>query len=395
MWIRDKVPGVYKREDLVGPGPGLPTGVPAFVGFASAERDASFGRPAALYRKDDFKDESQRLPVSYLAEAVNGFFLNGGERCYVVDAVVDVDSKGAVKNPEEAVKKALAALAPLNDLDLVAVPDVVSLTERDAKPSQDVMTLTKEDAGRVQSAVLEHCRENAGRMAILDAWPGQDHEGVKGQRDSITMGLPEPVNGALYYPWIKTDKGELVPPCGHVAGIFARSDARAGVFKAPANEEVKGALDLEFFINDQAQSELNPLGINCLRSFPGRGIRVWGARTLSRDPDWRYINVRRLFLTLRRWIDLNMGWTSFEPNTPTLWVRIERELSSYLSELWLEGALAGATADEAFYVKCDIEMNPPETESAGQVFTEIGLAASAPAEYIVVRVVHHTGVDPR
>jgi len=254
----------------------------------------------------------------------------------------------------------------------------------------------------LQQEMLEHCAKHKGRMAILDALPGRDQAAIKKQRTAIRAGLAELMNGALYYPWIKTYGGRVVPPCGHVAGIFARSDSRVGVFKAPANEEVKGALDLEFSVDDKTQTDLNPLGINCLRSFPGRGIRVWGARTLHPDPDtphpdpdWRYISVRRLFLTLQRWIDLNMAWTSFEPNTPVLWVRIERELNSYLSGLWNAGALMGESAEQAFYVKCDDETNTPDTEEAGQVITEIGLAASAPAEYIVVRVVHHTGMEPR
>ncbi|HEX8845939.1 MAG TPA: phage tail sheath subtilisin-like domain-containing protein [Pyrinomonadaceae bacterium] len=378
MWTDDKVPGVYKSEDVVAPGPQLPTGVPGFIGFTSAPGADSLHTAVVLHRKDDLRAKSGKLPPipedGFLAEAVNGFFLNGGVRCHVVYA--------AAADPEESVKDALDALARLDDIDLIAVPDAMSLTPEDVRE-------------RVQRIVLEYCREHPGRMAILDALPQQNQAGIKEQRHAISLGMPEPINGALYYPWIKTVEGKLVPPCGHVAGIYARSDARVGVFKAPANEEVKGALDLEFSLNDQSQAELNPLGINCLRSFPGRGIRIWGARTLSSDPDWRYINVRRLFLTLRRWIDLNMGWTSFEPNTPTLWVRIERELASYLSQLWLAGALAGQSADEAFYIKCDIETNPPETESAGQVFTEIGLAVSAPAEFVKVRVVHHTGVDPR
>ena len=198
-----------------------------------------------------------------------------------------------------------------------------------------------------------------------------------------------------------------MPPCGHVAGIYARSDARAGVFKAPANEEILGALDLGILANKVGggkgtdvpvvadQEALNPQGVNCLRAFPGRGIRVWGARTLSRDPNWRYINVRRLFLTLQRWIDLNMNWVSFEPNTPVLWIRITREIGAYLTGLWAAGGLAGETAEQSFFVKCDDETNPPQARQAGQVITEVGLAPARPAEFIRVRVIHHTGVEPQ
>jgi phage tail sheath protein FI len=198
------------------------------------------------------------------------------------------------------------------------------------------------------------------------------------------------MSGALYYLWVKgRTSNKAVPPCGHVAGIFARSDARVGVFKAPANEEVLGAVDLETEVTSAMQETLNPHGINCLRAFPGRGIRVWGARTLSEDPQWRYINVRRLFITVRRWIDVSMGWAVFEPNTPQLWTRIERELGGYLRGLWRLGALPGRTPEQAFYVKCDAETNPPDG-SAEQVVTEIGLAPIAPAEFVVVRIVHRT-----
>jgi phage tail sheath protein FI len=213
--------------------------------------------------------------------------------------------------------------------------------------------------------------------------------------------LAEPVNGALYYPWIKINKGQLIPPSGHIAGIYSRSDSKVGVFKAPANEEVRGALDLgvriesKITIDNRIQDQLNPEGINCLRAFPGRGIRVWGARTLSRDPDWRYVNVRRLVLTLNRWIEMNMAWAAFEPNTPQLWVRLKRELNTYLTELWRAGALFGQTAEQAFFVQCDSETNPPQIREAGQAVTLIGLAPLRPAEFLIIRIVHHTGVEPR
>src|SRR5262249_11133701 len=156
-------------------------------------------------------------------------------------------------------------------------------------------------------------------------------------------------------PWIKAPAGEgalrSIPPCGHVAGVYARTDDEVGVFKAPANQEVFGILDLDVAVDAEAQDELNPEGVNCLRALRGRGIRAWGARTLSRQPEWRYVNVRRLFLTVRRWIDLNMPWAAFEPNNARLWVRINRELRTYLGRVWQQGGLAGRTESEAFYVK--------------------------------------------
>ena len=389
MGFAGKAPGVYKSEVFLPLQPKLLTGVPGFVGFVEtikgekAEGDSTLLKLVALHRKDEFESHFTSFPEGYLSDAISGFFLNEGSLCYVVAIQMKSDWDGwdAGARARE-LKAALDLLAPLTDLDLIAVPDAM------------MSGFSNYAVNLLQQYMLEHCIRHGERMAILDAMRGQDEEAVKRQRTSITEGQSEPVNGALYYPWIKTIEGKLIPPCGHVAGIFSRSDARAGVFKAPANEEIRGALDLERLVDDQTQGALNSEGINCLRAFPGRGIRVWGARTLSGDADWRYINVRRLFLTLQRWIDLNMAWANFEPNTQELWVSITRELSAYLSELWRAGALRGETADEAFYIKCDSETNPPETREAGQTVTEIGLAPTAPAEFVVVRIVHHTAVEP-
>jgi phage tail sheath protein FI len=408
MEIGHQTPGVYpEKEVILQSAPQLQTGVPGFVGFIAANSKFAgrLSEPVPLNRPSEFEalfgnQPGQHLPADgFLAAAVNGFFLNGGARCYVVCAALSVADDAGSKN-EQALKKALQALAPLTDLDLIAAPDV--------------MMLEVEAVKRVQLEMLQHCKVQGNRFAILDALPGNVNEVVQ-QRNQITRGLREPVNGALYYPWLvlpeqakphslKNDRNRMIPPSGHIAGIFARSDARVGVFKAPANEEVIGALDLcvggpydwgALNINNQVQDQLNPQGINCLRAFPGRGIRVWGARALNGDPDWRYVNVCRLVVTLRRWIEMNMTWASFEPNTPELWVRIHRELTVYLTDLWRAGALAGRTADEAFYVECDSETNPPQGIETGQVVTDIGLAPGAPAEFVIVRVVHQIGVEPR
>ncbi|NJM70159.1 MAG: phage tail sheath family protein [Scytonema sp. RU_4_4] len=343
----------------------------------------------SLHRKRDFDNELLPLPESYLAEAVNGFFENGGIRCYVARAVPESDKR------KEALIQALNVLEPLNDIDLVAIPDAMTL-----HPDRQAII-------DVQQAALQHCATCGDRIAILDALPSLENgqpkltlkDEVIWQHDRL-VNQQEVFNGVLYFPWLKNaqdypkqdnqlEKGRLVPPCGHVAGIIARSDRNRGVFKAPANEEIYDALDLEVPVDNSIQDELNPLGINCLRAFPGRGIRVWGARTLAgNDPNWRYVNVRRLFLTLTRWIDQNMFWATFEPNGPLLWLRIQRELSFHLETFWQAGALQGETRQQAFYVKCDEETNPLENRETGQVVTEIGLAPNAPAEFIIVRIVH-------
>jgi Bacteriophage tail sheath protein len=375
-----KTPGVYREEIFLKPEAQLPTGVPGFIGFADAGSDGGpdINQPAPLHRKEDFAARFVSRPESYLAEVVNGFFDNGGVRCYVARANPEGDRAAALQN-------ALAALASLNDLDLVAAPDAMSLRLEDNSPNVSAIT-------QVQRQMLAHCAEQGDRLAILDALPSRGADGVLEQRNMLILGQAEPVNGALYYPWLRAVSGRLAPPCGHVAGVFARADSRVGVFKAPANEELFGVIDLETLIDNSIQDRLNPEGVNCLRAFPGRGIRVWGARTLSRDSNWRYVSVRRLFLTLRRWIDLNMAWAAFEPNESLLWVRIRRELTAYLTKLLRDGALRGETPEQAFFVKCDNETNPPSSREVGQVVTEIGLAPLAPAEFIVVRIIHRPGV---
>lgn len=388
-----RTPGVYKEEVILPSAAPLQTGVPGFVGLIKSvsELAGRLSAPVLLNRKTEFdtlfgnSPEQHLVAGSFLAEAVNGFFLNGGARCYVVCGASGDNAIDAAK--EAALETALEALAPVTDLDLIAIPDAMMLKVWAAKG--------------VQSAMLRHCEVQGNRLAILDALPETSASDVIQQRKDITAGLAEPVNGALYYPWVKIGEGQLVPPSGHVAGIYSRSDSKAGVFKAPANEEVLGALDLgvttgsAVVVDDRVQDQLNPEGVNCLRAFPGRGIRVWGARTLSREVEWRYVNVRRLVLTVNRWIELNMAWASFEPNTSQLWVRIRRELSAYLTGLWQAGALAGQKAEEAFFVKCDSETNPPEVRESGRSVTLIGLAPGRPAEFLIVRIVLHTGVEPR
>ncbi|HKX29086.1 MAG TPA: phage tail sheath subtilisin-like domain-containing protein, partial [Blastocatellia bacterium] len=392
-------PGVYRQEVFLKPEARLETGVPGFVGLAGESSPTPPNQPVALSRKEEFATKFSLAAegAGYLAEAVAGFFDNGGRRCYVARAANTEES-----GRETALLAALESLALWEDLDLLAVPDVMTLR------SSPTGALDLEAVKRVQQAMLRQCAQLGTRLAILDAPPESDLNRLLQYRRDLTVGQAEPVNGAIYYPWLQimglrisglgiTGRSEnrFVPPSGHVAGIYARTDAKAGVFKAPANEEVFGVLDLGVSdggaetaipLDNRSQDELNPEGINCLRAFRGRGLRVWGARTLSRQPEWRYVNVRRLFLTLRRWIEQNMAWASYEPNEARLWVRIQRELTIYLLKLWQDGALAGLTPEQAFYVKCDAETNPPEERELGRVVTEIGLAPGSPAEFIVIRI---------
>jgi phage tail sheath protein FI len=316
-------------------------------------------------------------PYGYLAYAVRGFFENRGRLCYVQVVCFDDTASAA-----DALTEALGTLKALDTLDLVCAPDIMWPRQGQA--------LAEEDALRMQGEVLKHCDDAGERFAILDSSPSASIEGALRQRRGLRG-----TNGALYYPWVKVssipgttpEPFVLAPPCGHVAGVYARTDQQTGVHKAPANGVLEGVLDLETNLTDTQQGELNPEGVNCLRAFPGRGIRVWGARTLSGEP-WVYVNVRRLFLTAARWIERNLADKVFEPNDSRLWEQIKRELTTYFTSLFRQGALQGGTAQEAFYIKCDETTNPPEVRKAGRVLTDIGLATAKPNEFIVVRIIH-------
>ena len=370
-------------ETLQGTVHGKPGAWTAFA-LRAPLAGGGFHRPVVLNRKEEFGAHFSGLAGSYLEAAVTGFFENGGSRCYVVAA-------DPASEPVQALCDAIGALDALDDVDLLAVPDALTLKTFNNLPDE-------QGIGRVQEEALRHCAALGNRFAILDSLPGASVDDVSNQCRRLLFNQRQPVNGALYYPWVvPSTNPNPVPPCGHVAGIYARSDAKAGVFRAPANEEVFGVLDIETQIDNSLQDKLNPIRVNCLRAFPGRGIRVWGARTIgtpSENDPWLYVGVRRLFLTLDRWIGLNMAWASFEPNDARLWVRIQRELSGFLAKLQGAGALhASATAD-GFYVKCDAENNPPELRDSGQVVIEIGLAPLSPAEFVVVQIVRQAGNTP-
>jgi len=242
--------------------------------------------------------------------------------------------------------------------------------------------------------MLSHCELMGDRVAILDPPPGLNAQQIKEWR--VEKAGYDSKYATLYWPWIKvfdpaSGRNEFVPPSGHMAGIWGRNDDTRGVHKAPANEVVRGAIDLEVNITKAEHDLLNPDGINCIRSFPGRGIRVWGARTISSDPSWRYLNVRRLFNYIEESILEGTQWVVFEPNDLDLWQRIKRTINAFLLGVWRDGALFGATPEQAFYVKCDSETNPPDVVDRGQVICEIGIAPVKPAEFVVFRLAQFSG----
>ncbi|MCX2954584.1 phage tail sheath family protein [Lentzea sp. NEAU-D7] len=272
-------------------------------------------------------------------------------------------------------------LEAIDDVTMLCVPDLMAARERGLIDDDGVKA--------VQQAMIAHCELMSDRVAILDPPPGLKAQQMKAWR--VDSAGYDSKYATLYWPWVKIvdpDSGKAihVPPSGHMAGIWARNDDSRGVHKAPANEIVRGAISLELNITKGEHDQLNPVGVNCIRSFPGQGIRVWGARTLSSDPEWRYLNVRRLFNFVEKSILQGTNWVVFEPNDPKLWDSVKRTITMFLSNVWRDGALFGRTAGESFFVKCDEENNPAESRDAGVLNVEIGLAPVKPAEFIVFRV---------
>ena len=275
-------------------------------------------------------------------------------------------------------REGMGALAGVDEITMVCVPDLMALAGDDDTKLRDQ-----------QGKLIAFCEMAGDRMAILDAPPNLIPQDIHECRNK-TAGYDSKY-ATLYWPWLEvmdplTNRPLLVPPSGHVAGVWARTDNTRGVHKAPANEVVLGVNGLAFQITHEEQGALNQSGINCIRSFPGRGIRIWGARTLSSDPEWRYLNVRRLFNYLSESILEGTQWAVFEPNDERLWIRQRIAVGSFLTRTWREGALFGATPEEAFYVKCDAETNPTDVIDAGQVVVEVGIAPVKPAEFVIFRI---------
>jgi phage tail sheath protein FI len=286
----------------------------------------------------------------------------------------------------ESERTGVRGLVIAEEVTMVCVPDLVSAATKDGGFDLDLFKA-------VQTAVIDHCEATGDRMAILDSPPAMSPQQVKEWRAEKAM--YDSKYAAFYYPWIKVASPNggkngarviAVPPSGHVAGIWARNDDTRGVWKAPANEVVRGAVDLDFVITKGEQDLLNPIGINCIRPFGIRGIRVWGARTLSSDAEWRYVNVRRLFNYIEESILNGTQWVVFEPNDLDLWERVKRTIKAFLIGLWRQGALFGATPEQAFYVKCDEETNPPESIDEGKLVVEVGVAPVKPAEFVIFRI---------
>ncbi len=342
-----------------------PNGQPLPIPYTLAGTD----KPKLITSWEEFKNKFGDFQDGnkILAHAVYGFFNNGGTRCWVlrVSKATDLDD----------LTKQLPFFEPIDEIAIVVVPGAI-------KQAQHV-------------AIIAHCAKMQDRVAVLDGDGTQTPDKVSAIRPA---GLSsEGSYAALYYPWIKVSdplnpqKDPVsIPPSGHIAGIYARSDAARGVFKAPANEGVIGALDTSTPISKAHQDGLNPEGINVIRVFNG-ALKVWGARTLTNEAQFRYISTRRFFNFLRESIDKGTQFTVFEPNTPSLWQGISQTVSGFLLNQWRDGALFGTTPEQAFFVKCDKDTNPQEVRELGQVVTEIGVAIVKPAEFVIFRIQQITG----
>lgn len=291
-------------------------------------------------------------------------------------------------------RKGLQGIFEIDEVTMLSFPDLMRVYQSGI--------LNLEQIHGIMEALVSLCEGNSpGRMVALDPPP------CKGGGAPVPPSQVKPQHiaqwlsafnrrsqfAALYYPWIKVPNPRnggrpiLVPPSGHMLGVWCRTDETRGVYKAPANDTPRGVIGLAYETNLREQELLNPLGINCIRSFPNRGIRIWGARTLV-EPDnvqWRYISVRRLMSYIERSVELGTQWVVFEPNDQDLWARVTRTVSNFLERLWREGALFGGSAAEAFYVKCDASINTHETMMLGRLYIEVGVCPVRPAEFVIFR----------
>ncbi|MEL6309410.1 MAG: phage tail sheath C-terminal domain-containing protein [Chloroflexota bacterium] len=321
-----------------------------------------------------------------LAHAVYGFFMNGGSSCFVTRIVGENDLDLALKRFEA-----------VDEIAIVAAPGVASSNVWDKINSH---CAKMNDRFAILDMVEEPVLDTLGGLQPAELESGKNPEIVPSNNKNAAVYLPylqvvdpalvtvDPLNQLGQGNGSRSQAGRIyVPPSGHMAGVYARTDIERGVFKAPANTDVRGALGLKFNITKAEQDILNPKGINCIRRLNG-SIKSWGGRTMGGDSngEWRYINVRRTFINIMEDIEKGTQWVVFEPNTPELWDKIVMNVSAYLTGRWREGALFGTSPEASFFVKCDFETNPPDARELGQVRTVIGVAIVRPAEFVIFEI---------
>ena len=393
-------PGVYVEEVPSGVRPiqARSTSTAVFIGHGG-KADAPTGVPTAVTNWSAYVNTFMGDgPMTPLSHAVSGFFLNTQGRCYILDVGPEGTLTGTPQRP------GLSVLEEIEEIAIVCAPGYTgpanwqvlvdhceTMRDRlcilDPPDVEDIMALT-----RVASVAAP---EEPGAPAGEGAPESERRARRTGPE---TAGTPPSAFAAAYYPNLVvrdlvTGETVLAPPSGHIAGIWAHTDATRGVHKAPANVPIRGVLGVQRRVTAAEQGELNSAGVNVIRMFDRAGIRPWGARTRATEtePQWRYLNVRRLFSMVEESIALGTNWIVFEPNDDGLWRLIRRDLSAFLTGLWRDGALMGRTPEEAFFVKCDEETNPPDVVDAGQVRVVVGMAPVKPAEFIVFQVSQFSG----
>ncbi|WP_405432390.1 phage tail sheath family protein [Micromonospora sp. NBC_00617] len=396
-------PGIYVEEVPSGARPIGPasTSIAAFVGVAP-NRGAHLGKAVPVNNWTEFLRlfaDGNQVESTPLARAVFGFLDNGGARCWVVN----VGEGGAITGTGQR-RGGLQLLEAIDEISIIAAPGFHDVVSHEALLSMAERTRTMvaicDPAPDIDdiSALTRVATASSGKPpkpaegAATSAGPGGSGGG-----EGPAYRPRQSEFGAFYYPWIEvrdpiSGELELTPPSGHLAGIWARTDALRGVHKAPANEPVRGAVNLGYLVTRPEHDVLNPKGVNVIRYFAGEGIRVWGARTLAAEAsEWRYLNVRRLSIAIEQAIANGTRWMVFEPNDFTLWRSIRRDIGAFLTRVWRDGALLGRSPEEAFFVKCDEETNPVDVRDAGMVIAHIGIAVVKPAEFVVFKLSQWAG----
>jgi hypothetical protein len=436
------VPGVYRQaRQRIAELARVRTDVAGFVGVAGANRVGEAVRIddwrtyELTYLRDAGGHPVPPPPGSMLADTVRAFFANGGARCWIVNVAARIDSLDAEAllvtmlgvdarvGLEQLLLHAEVAIVGLPELDaVVAIDEEITrplppLAGADRfqccpipRPSSTVGTqrtlgrrlFTDEQVEFAQRYAIERCGRIKWRVfVVLAPPPGRTVSGVLRWRDAITNGVDNTDCGALYWPWLKVqdkpgDAVRLQSPVGHVIGVFARRDLVRGPHAAPANETLEGAVGLESPVDDPVTEEVYADGVNVLRGFPGRGIQIWGARTLrwSATPDapLGWVNVRRCLSSIERNVERIGQSVVFEPNLPTLQLQLVSAVTGHLVTVLAAGALQADKQEDAFFVRCNSANNPPAAADAGQLICEIGVAIAAPAEFIVFRVGRREGV---
>lgn len=347
------------------------TSVIAFIGLNNSAAMKYKYKPVASYQEfaaifgecSDRQIHGEHHLDNYLGYAVHSFFNNGGRKC----CIAPVSSMKL-----EAYQQALKSLEAVADISFVAAPGYNAFAE--------------EHTHEIAQLLVAHCEKMRYRFALLDAAPNTSVQQLLDSRQSI-----QSTHAAIYAPWPIVYDGRrnnevAIPPCGVVAGVFARVDMNYGVWASPSNDELRGIIGFERHIDNNEQSELLPGGVNLLRHVTGRGYRLWGTRTTSDDAAWRYIPVRRTGLFVQRSIKQGLTWTVFESNDVSLWQRVEAEVSLFLDKLWLSGAFQGSSADEAYFVRVDRSTMTESDIIGGRLNINVGFAPLRPAEFVTMKI---------